>query len=214
MAALSLTSSELAELDHFLISGETSSSIMALDTLHGYLTAIAIAPTDTPPERWIGYIYDGRGDSSPNVPDPASEEQRIDSYLKRLLEDILTALSDPDYFFSPLVMTRTFRRKQYADGEMWCYGFLQGIALNHGAWADFLVCPTGRRLLQPIHLLGSDRVTAEEEALASTPSQRARLTAAIPAAVRAISDYFLEIELTRLLEHENNPHTDTANWLH
>lgn len=213
MAALSLTRSELEELDHFLLSGKSSSRIVALDTLHGFLTAIAVAPVDTPSQRWIAYICRTSSSEGGNCSD-ADFPARIVAYLQRLLDDIRAAVDGQEFFFSPLVMTRSFRGRQYADGEMWCYGFLQGVALNQGAWASFLASAAGEAILRPIRLLASDQIAPETEGLVSTPRQRARLTSAIPVAVKTISDHFFEIELAKLSAYERNSKDATVEWLH
>lgn len=214
MTALSLTRSELQELDDFLVSGASSSSIMALDTLHGFLSAIAIGPDATPAERWQAYVLGGNAGAAPGQ--DRLVLARIGAYLRRIHDDIVAALHHPVSAFAPLVMIRSFRRKHYADGEMWCYGFLQGLALHRDGSRNFLASPVGSSLLRPIYLLGSDEVTPEEEALAATPRQRAALTAQIPAAVDALCRHLVQQDLERSRaghSHEGNDR-NAAVWLH
>lgn len=189
MAALSLTRSELEELDAFLLSGTTSSSIMALDTLHGFLTAIALGPTEVPVERCLQYIWNNANapTSRSGTPEQAG---RIVAYIMRIREDIKANLHDPERSFSALFMTRIVHGKQYADGEMWCYGFLQGMELNRDGWTYFLESPAGRGILRPIRLLGADQLPPEEEKLAAGLRKRSALAAAIPAMVEAIGRHF------------------------
>lgn len=198
MAVLSLTRNELEELDIFLLSGATSSSIMALDTLHGFLTATVLGPSEMQLERCLQYIWNNTNAPLSHASAPEEQIRRIVCYIIRIRDDITANLNDPDCSFSPLIMIRANHGKQYADGEMWSYGFLQGIELQRNEWTYFLESPKGRAILRPIHLLGASQLTSQEEKLVTSLRKRSALTARIPAAIEAIGTYFLEVELAAL----------------
>lgn len=186
-----LSAADLNELSDFLDCTSPSSSTMALDTLHGYLTAIAIGPREPALEEWLPGVWSEDGNCLPKFKD-VDHEQHIISLIERLLDDIRVNLDDPDYAFSPLIAQQTARGGQYPDGEMWCYGFMRAVALLSEDWASFVASSVGRKLLRPIYLLGADEVTPAEEALTQTAAQRATLTGQISQAVDAIADHFLE----------------------
>ena len=62
------------------------------------------------------------------------------------------------------------------DGEGWASGYMQGLSLCREQWQPFFDDPNGVEIIKPIHLLGSDEVTQEEESLTKTPKQREKLT--------------------------------------
>ena len=49
-----LSEQEFDELDRFLMSDQCSDDAMTMDALHGFLTAIAIAPEKIPAAEWSG----------------------------------------------------------------------------------------------------------------------------------------------------------------
>ncbi|HLI17586.1 MAG TPA: UPF0149 family protein [Rhodanobacteraceae bacterium] len=63
---------------------------------------------------------------------------------------------------------------------------MQGVALTREDWQPLFDDQATVEALQPIHLLGSDDVTGEEEALTLTPAQREKITEAIPKGVAEI----------------------------
>ena len=74
---------------------------------------------------------------------------------------------------------------------MWAYGYMCGIELCRKQWQSFFDDPNGLIVLRPIHLLGSDDVTPEEESLTETLEQREELSKQIPASVAWIYSYWL-----------------------
>lgn len=193
-----LSPSEIDALDAFLSSDATPGTAMALDTLHGYLTAIAIGPTEPALEEWLPRVWSDDGTGAPDFSD-SDEKNYIISLMERMLEDIRLELDDPDYAFAPLVVLPSAGDQRQPDGEMWCYGFMQAVALFGEAWAPFITSPTGREMLRPIYLLGADEVSAEDEDLTRTAQQRAKLTVQIPHAIDRIADHFLAARLRSAL---------------
>jgi uncharacterized protein len=80
-----LTEAELDELDQFLMSNITSDETMWLDTLNGYLTAIAIGPKTLAFDQWFSRIW---GPDEEDMPAFESQDaaQRIINLWQHSLE--------------------------------------------------------------------------------------------------------------------------------
>ncbi|BAL23687.1 UPF0149 family protein [Azoarcus sp. KH32C] len=196
-----LVTAELNELSDFLESVSQTGATMALDTLHGYLSAIAIGPREPALEEWLPRVWSEDGTGAPAFKD-SEHESRIVSLIEGLLEDIRNDLDDPDYAFSPLVAHETIAGRPFFDGEMWCYGFMQAVQRFAHDWASFVASSEGHKLLRPIYLLGADDVSPAEEALTMTAEQREKLTGQISDAVDKIADKLLEERIRAALPEQ------------
>jgi uncharacterized protein len=100
---------------------------------------------------------------------------------------------NPDAF-EPVFDTMTYpddNPREYIDGEMWAHGFMQGVALRRQDWQALFDDAQGREWLRPLHLLGAEVVTPDEEELTHGPDQREELAKQIPASVAAIYRYWM-----------------------
>lgn len=199
-AASSLQPDELEELDEFLGSGAAPASLWAVDVLHGFLTSVALSPLGTEMDEWLPLVWNTTTQDTPQF-DSEVQEQRLTSYVQRMYEDILMLLATGDSGFSPLVeMARDEAGRVYADGKMWCNGFMLGTVLLGSQWSGFLATPAKGCLLLPIFLVGSETVPPEWETMVQTVEQRARLTEWIPAVVEALWVKRLILELISMKE--------------
>lgn len=148
-----LSEDELDELDSFLMSDATSDETMMLDCLDGYLTAIVSGPVVIKPSEWLPRVW------GPSVRDEPSFEPVFDIAVYPDSENELT------------------------DGEMWAYGYMNGINLQRQNWKAFFDDPNSAEVLRPIYLLGAEDVTQADEELTITPVQREALSEQIPASV-------------------------------
>lgn len=209
--AAPLSEEEMLELDSFLMSEATSDPPMALDTLDGYLTAIVIGPTTLPMSQWYGGVWGGREEDAPAF-ETMEEAQRITELIMRHYNGIITSIQhDPDTH-DPLFdqFQGEGDSRKYVDGEMWAYGFMQGVALCRKDWQSLFDDPLGPEWLNPIRLLGDDDVSEEEMALIRWPAQREQLALQIPAALAAIYRYWLpyrkaihELQLAKTYQREH-----------
>lgn len=200
LPALSLTQAELDELDGFLGSGAAPASLGTLDVLHGFLTCIALSPSDLQKEQWLPLVWSTRPQEPPRFDSPA-QEQRLASFVQWLYDDTVLALADLDKRFSPLVSwVRDAKGQDHADGSLWASGFLLGMTLQEQQWSAFLEMPAGGCLLLPVFLLGSHSVTSDWESLVNTLPQRAMLTDWIPAVVEVIHIQHFVFDLMALRE--------------
>lgn len=182
-----LLDEEIDELDQFLLSDSTSNETMVLSGLDGYLTAIVIGPKTVMPSLWLPGVW---GPTEADAPEFESTEQaqRILTLIMRHMNGIVWSLQRNPDDFDPLFdsFKHPGKRREYVDGEAWAHGFMQGVALTRADWQPLFDDEAMVQTLHPIHLLGSDEVTDEEDALTRTPAQREKITEAIPAAVATI----------------------------
>ncbi len=187
---LPLSQEEMDELDDFLMSDDTSDETMALETLDGYLTAIVSGPVMLKLNDWLPGVW-GPTENDKPVFRTMAQAKRIVDLILRHMNGIIGSLQDDPNTFEPVFGIRIYKKREYVDGEMWAYGYMCGIELCRKQWQSFFDDPNGLIVLRPIHLLGSDDVTPEEESLTETPEQREELSRQIPASVGWIYSYWL-----------------------
>lgn len=185
-----LTEAELQELEEFLLYEVQCDEGMTVDTLDGYLYAIAIGPTSVMPQQWMPGIW-GEGDSM--MPPVKSIEQlnRILSLIMRHFNSIIASLEEQPREIFPVWFTNEYRAKQYDDAEGWAYGFTLGMKLCWEDWKPLLDSTQGQGWYRPIGLLGEDEYCAEQDKLTRTPTMRGKLALQIPEAVVAMYEYWL-----------------------
>lgn len=187
-----LTDDEVDELDQFLMSAVTSDETFMIDGLDGYLTAIAIGPTTLMPSEWLSGIWGPTPEDAPAF-ESGDQAQRVFNLLLRHFNGILWSLeNDPDSI-APLFSTRRVPGDphEYLDAESWAHGFMQGIKLSWSAWQPLFEDKQGQAWLRPLHLLGADEASEQEELLVRWPKQREELSEQIPDSIAAIYRYWL-----------------------
>ncbi len=179
-----LSEAEFNELDRFLASDATSDETMMIDALDGYLTALVIGPINVPTNTWLPGIWGPDKQHAPSFQN-VEQAQRISDLIVRHCNGIHWAIDyDPDDIDSIFdTVSYQDKSKEYLDGEMWAYGFLQGIALARTAWQPLFEDTLAMEALMPIYILGTDDATPEQQALSNTPLKREALTQQIPASI-------------------------------
>jgi uncharacterized protein len=185
-----LSDEELAELDQFLLYEVDCDEGMTLDTLDGYLHAIAIGPITLTPRQWMPGIW-GEGESMMPPVESMDKLNRILGLIMRMFNGIITGLEDDPPEIYPHWCVQEFRGREYDDAEGWAYGFSQGVRLCQAEWANLLQTSQGQAWYRPIGLLGEDDFAAEQDALTKTPAMRSELALQIPAAVVAMYQHWL-----------------------
>jgi uncharacterized protein len=61
-----LSDAEFDELDDFLLSDRCADDVMTMDTLHGYLTALAIGPQEVLMAEWLPRVWGSRPEDTPS----------------------------------------------------------------------------------------------------------------------------------------------------
>ncbi|MGF6769597.1 uncharacterized protein P3T18_002067 [Paraburkholderia sp. GAS199] len=186
-----LSEKEFEELDEFLISDATSEETLTIESLDGYLTALAIGPATVPPSHWLPGVWGPSEDDTPAF-DSVDQAQRILGLIIRHQNGIIASLeNDPDGFEPVFGFSRVDdSEREYIDGEAWAMGFVQALARVRRDWQPLLDDEQARHHLRPLHLMGAIDLTDEEAQLVETPEQQETLTREIPGSIAAIYRYW------------------------
>jgi uncharacterized protein len=184
-----LSDKEFNELDKFLLSDRCGDDGMAMDSLHGYLTALAIGPEIIPLAEWLPNVW---GVSARQTPAFKTEKEcdRIISLIARFMHEIAITLEVAPKEFEPLFCEYEAEGRTVLDGEAWAWGFWEGIQLREEAWQpiwDSELAP----LMKPLYLLGAEQIDDDECVLVDTPLKCHKLTIEIEAAIPHIHQYWL-----------------------
>lgn len=183
-----LTEKEFDELDRFLMSDRCGDETMAMDALHGYLTAIAIGPEPVTIDEWLPRIW---GPDPEDAPDFKDERQatRIRELLARSLEEIVVTFEVAPKDFEPLFSVHQWKGKEVLDAEAWCWGFLEGVSLRDAAWQALRDSPQAA-LLRAITLLGAEEIDESELVLVDDPMKCHKLAIEVEASVAQIQRFW------------------------
>lgn len=197
-----LSDEEVDALDQFLMSDATNDEAMDISMQDGFLTALAIAPNNLPPSRWMPVIWGG-----PMTWESETVAKRMMSLLFRHANDVLFTLrSHPDEF-EPLLYERDHQGEKIPIIDEWCSGFVKGMALDEEAWRPLLESDEGGDMLFPIMLYGTE---AGWEQLRDDPSLEARhdeFVAALGESVIAIMDWWLPTRKAQSTIRREEPKT-------
>ncbi len=183
-----LTEKEFDELDRFLMSERCGDETMAMDALHGYLTAIAIGPEPVPFDEWLPRVW---GPEPADGPDFRDEQQaaRIRELLSRSLEEIAVTFDVAPKDFEPLFSVHQWKGKEVLDAEAWCWGFLEGVSLRDAGWQPLRDSPQAA-LLRAIVLLGAEEIDETELSLVDDPVKCHKLAIEVEASVPQIQRFW------------------------
>ncbi len=161
-----LSDKEFQELDKFLLSDRSPDDAMTMDSLHGYLTAIAIGPEEIPMSEWLPAVW-GENKEAPHFKNE-KEFERIVNLIVRFMNEIVITFEVAPKEYEPLFCETEYQGKTLIDGEAWAWGFWEGMQLRQEAWQpiwDSNLAP----LMRPLYLLGADEIEEDELALVDTP---------------------------------------------
>ncbi|HEY4318614.1 MAG TPA: UPF0149 family protein [Herbaspirillum sp.] len=184
-----LSDEEFEELDDFLLSDRCAEDSMTMDTLHGYLTALAIGPQEVLMEEWLHAVWGPEAKDAPAFKN-AKEAERITGLIARFMNEIAITLEVAPKEYEPLFCEREWEGKSLLDGEAWAWGFWEGMGLRRQQWEPIWHSKLAD-LLRPIYLLGSDELEEEELALVDTPIKTHKLTVEMESAIPHIYQYWL-----------------------
>jgi uncharacterized protein len=184
-----LSDEEFEELDDFLLSDRCAEDSMTMDTLHGYLTALAIGPQEVLMEEWLHRVWGPQAKDAPTFKN-AKEAERITNLIARFMNEIAITLEVAPKEYEPLFCEREWEGKSLLDGEAWAWGFWEGMELRKTEW-DPIWHSKLADLLRPIYLLGSDELEEEELALVDSPLKTHKLTVEMESAIPHIYQYWL-----------------------
>ncbi|CAN7721500.1 UPF0149 family protein [Caballeronia sp. LjRoot31] len=187
-----LSDDELDELDRFLMSDLVSDETLMVDGLDGYLTAIAIGPITLMPSQWLPGIWGPERDDAPAF-ESKEQAQRIMSLIVQHFNGIIETLENDLGSFAPVFSEDKFPDDPhvYPNAEPWALGFMEGLNLCRSAWQPLFDEPDGQVWLRPLHLLGAEDLSEEEDSLVLRPDQREQFAKQIPDSIAMIYRYWL-----------------------
>jgi uncharacterized protein len=183
-----LSDKEFQELDTFLLSDRCADDGMTMDSLHGYLTALAIGPEEVPMAEWLPKVWGSAGEKGPSFKTP-KEGERIIGLIGRFMNEILMTFEVAPKDFEPLYCEFEEEGKPLIDGEGWAWGFWEGMQLRADAWQPMWDSPLAD-MARAIYLLGAEEVEEEEMALVDDPVKRNKLAIEMEAAIPHIFKYW------------------------
>jgi len=187
-----LSDTELEELDQFLLYGVDNDEAMTLDTLDGYLHAIAIGPQTVMPKQWLPKVW---GEDSAMMPPMDSIDQlnHIMGLVMRHYNSIISGFEQSPPLVMPYWNTYEYAIGEFEDAEMWAHGFTEGVALNRAAWKPLFDSPLSQQWYRPIGLLGEESFSADQDELTKTPDQREQLAHQIEDSLVNIHAFWLPL---------------------
>ena len=180
-----LSEAEIHVLDAFLMSDSTPEDVLAIDELHGYLTAIVCCPGPVMPSDWLAGVWQTEEGAQF---ESAEQAQEIMALIMRMHNDIADALRVGEEF-GPLMLENTLESGEtvvVAQGGFW--GFREGMRAQVDAWEPHV--DTINELVVPIAVLarlGDDDPELQE--LLDDQEKIAELTDAIAESAAAIYEY-------------------------
>lgn len=193
LSAAPLTHEEMDALESYLLDLDVEDG-MTLDMLDGYLHALAIGPVTVMPSQWLPKVWGSDGDSMTPPADSLDETNHWLGLVMRHFNSIVAGLEQDPRVVAPCWPTVQYADgKEFADAEMWAYGFSEGVKLGGPAWKTLLDDPKARLLYRPIGLLGEGDFCAKQDALTRTPQQREALAAQIGSSLLHIHAFWLPL---------------------
>ncbi|MGV7210071.1 UPF0149 family protein [Oxalobacteraceae bacterium A2-2] len=184
-----LSDKEFDDLDSFLLSERSPEDAMTMDTLHGYLTAIAIGPEPITPAEWLPRVWGQDGKQAPQFKNP-KEEERIVNLIMRFMNEVLVTFEVAPKEFEPLFVEHEHEGQTLINAEAWCWGFWEGMELRPGSW-DAIWDSEVADLMRPIYLLGADEIEQEELPLVEDPVLAHKLGLELEANLPAIYKWWV-----------------------
>ena len=183
-----MSEKEFDELDRFLLSDLCGDETMTMDSLHGFLTAIAIGPENIPTAEWLPRVWGTETEDAPEFRD-AEQAARIQKLAERMLEEIVVTFEVAPKDFEPLFCEHQWKGKPVLDAEAWAWGFTEGMLLRDAAWQPLRDSPQAG-LLRAIYLLGAEEIEEEEVALVDDPIKCHKLAVEIEASIPQIHRFW------------------------
>ncbi|RQO35827.1 YecA family protein [Herminiimonas sp. KBW02] len=184
-----LSDKEFDELDKFLLSDRTADDCMAMDSLHGYLTALVVGPEEVPLVEWLPHVWGENAEAVPKFKND-KEYDRIVGLIARFMNEIAITLEVAPKEYEPLFCEHEWEGKPVLDGEAWAWGFNLGMSLRAEAWEPINTSNIAP-LMRPIYLLGAEEIEEEEMVLVDNPVKCHKLTIEIESAIPEIHKFWL-----------------------
>jgi len=183
-----LTDKEFDELDQFLLSDRCADDGMTMDSLHGYLTALAIGPEEVPMTEWLPRVWGSFAEKGPTFRNE-KEARRITTLIGRFMNEVLITFEVAPKEYEPLYCEQEIDGRMLIDAEGWAWGFWEGMDLRAEAWEPIWESELAE-IMEPIYLLGAEEIEEEEMPLVDDPVKRHKLALEVEAAIPHIHRYW------------------------
>lgn len=183
-----LSDKEFKELDQFLLSDRCAEDGMTMDSLHGFLTALAIGPEEVLMAEWLPHVWGSAGKDGPQFKSP-KEAERITALIARFMNEVAMTFEVAPKEFEPLFCEHEVDGRTLLDGEAWAWGFWEGMNLRADAWEPIWSSNIAE-MAEPIYLLGAEEVEEEEMQLVDDPVKRHKLAVEMEAAIPHIHRFW------------------------
>jgi uncharacterized protein len=127
MSTDALNDEELDYLDELLQSYGNDNSILDVNELDGFMTALVLSPKDVPMTVWYPAIWGGE-QAEPEL-DSEDEADQVEELLTRMHDSLQEQLTEAPDEFSALFYEGEFEGRTITVVEEWCFGFMRGVAL-------------------------------------------------------------------------------------
>lgn len=124
-----LDDEQLDRLDDFLDSERVDDDALDLISAHGFMVALAVAPSELPDAEWLAELFQGE----PRYADDA-ERNEIIGLLAALRDNAMAVLEQgglPELPFE--LMLDDLPAEETPIGD-WCAGFMEGVFCDESAW--------------------------------------------------------------------------------
>ncbi|MEZ5934849.1 MAG: UPF0149 family protein [Alphaproteobacteria bacterium] len=148
-AKIALGDDEIDWLDGFLRSAQAPDTVMELEALDGFFTALIVGPDLIPPSLYLPVMWGGDG-AGPDF-DSLEQAEHVMGLLMRHWNTIARRLRR-GYPCMPLLA----HGAAWPKGRRWAEGFSRGIGLDFEAWEPLIDHEEHAQLLAPIIMLERD----------------------------------------------------------
>ncbi|MDN7132951.1 YecA family protein [Halomonas sp. MC140] len=124
-----LDDEQLDRLDDFLASDQVDEDALDLISAHGFLVALAVAPSELPPDQWLAELFQGE----PRYADD-SERVEIITLLTLLRDNAVAVLEQGGLPELPFELTLGGEPAEETPIGDWCAGFMEGVFSDESAW--------------------------------------------------------------------------------
>ncbi|WP_447043355.1 YecA/YgfB family protein [Vreelandella sp. H-I2] len=124
-----LDDEQLDRLDDFLDSDQVDEDALDLISAHGFLVALAVAPSEVSPTQWLAELFQGE----PRYADDAERDEII-TLLTLLRDNAVSVLEQGGLPELPFELTLGGEPAEETPIGDWCAGFMEGVFSDESAW--------------------------------------------------------------------------------
>ncbi len=205
MLTTPMTEQELDQLESLLSSDIFNDEAMTLDTLQGFLCAVASGPETIPPSVWLPEIL-----GAP-VAESSAQVQKTIALLMRFYDSIVSGLTDNTGF--DLILYGQENDPEQLDYAAWCDGYIYGSQIGEVNWfeaageyaADLSEKMEGMFLLNG--MLKEDALKHKEPWLSAKEEQKALAQAeeSLPDTLGALFHFWLSLRTPQMPVRRESP---------